>query len=315
MTATDLNLVVTDITRHAPAILGFTLAAPDGAALPGFVPGSHLMVAAGPRTNAYSLTSDGVDPAEYRISVLRVADSNGGSHWMHDHLRVGDTVAVQPPRSAFAPVSRAVKHLLIAGGIGITPILSHLRAARRWGRDVRVLYVFRDGHGAHVDDVGELAGSAAELFTGRRPFADRLPSVLANQRLGTHLYVCGPAALIDHVTSTAAGLGWPGSRIHLERFGADVADPGDPFTVVLTESGRTLEVPSGTSLLKALEDNGVQVPNLCRHGVCGECRIPVTRGTPAHRDLYLTDAEKRAGHALMPCVSRASKGATLEVPL
>lgn len=310
-----MDLVVTRVAERAPGIKSFTLAAAGGGPLLGFVAGSHVVVRAGSHANAYSLTSDGFAPTEYTISVLRVADGKGGSRWMHDHVGVGDTVVVYPPRSAFAPLPRAVKHLLIAGGIGVTPILSHLRAARRWRREVQVLYVFRDGHAGHAQDVRELAGTAAELFTDRRAFTTRLATVLTGQPIGTHLYVCGPLPMIDDVVAAATYRGWPASRVHLERFGAAALDGGDPFTVELTRTGLTLDVPSGTSLLEALEDNGVDVPNLCRQGVCGECRIPVRRGAPVHRDLYLSDEEKAAGDSLMPCVSRAEKGTTVEVPL
>src|SRR5262249_17317952 len=153
-----------------------------------------------------------------------------------------------------------------------------------------------------------------EIVTGRAALVSRLADALATQPLGTHLYVCGPGGLIDHVLETATALGWPRSRLHAERFGTDALDPGDPFDVSLTVSGRRLTVPGGTSLLEALERAGIEIPNLCRQGVCGECRIPVTAGVPLHRDLFLSDEEKEAADALMCCVSR-STGPTLEVPL
>ncbi|MFI6358597.1 PDR/VanB family oxidoreductase [Streptomyces sp. NPDC050743] len=310
----SLELTATAVDDSVPSIRSITFAAADGGPLPAFVPGSHLVIECGEKSNAYSLTSDGTDPSSYSISVLHVADGAGGSRWVHEALRVGDTVAAHMPRSAFAPVARATKHLLIAGGIGVTPIVSHLRAARLWGRTVQVLYTYRDGFAAHVDDVLKLADGAAELFAEPQEFLDRLEKVLGDQPVGTHLYVCGPPGMIDHVLARASALGWPESRLHFERFGADALDPGDPFTVTLTNTGVTLDVPSGTSLLEALESAGVPVPNLCRQGVCGECRIPLSGGTPLHRDLYLSDDEKAAGNALMACVSRAD-GTTLEVPL
>lgn len=309
-----LELVVTATVDQVPGIRSLTLAAPDGRDLPGFVPGSHLVIECGGRANAYSLTSDGAAPTSYDVSVLEVPDGSGGSRWVHRELRVGDTVTVRLPRSLFPPVARAVKHLLIAGGIGITPIVSHLRAARRWRRETEVHYVFRQGRGAHVEDVLALTDGAAELHTDRAELCARLDKALADQPLGTHLYVCGPAGLIDHVLDTARALGWPESRLHCERFGVDPLDPGDPFDVTLTATGTTLRVPSGTSLLEALEGAGLEVPNMCRQGVCGECRIPVTAGRPLHRDLFLTEEEKAAGDVLMPCVSRCT-GPSLEVPL
>lgn len=313
---TTLMLTVTSIINSANGIRTITLAHPDGSALPGFVPGSHLVVAAGTHSNAYSLVSDGANPTEYTISVLRIEEGNGGSRWLHDELAEGDQLEVRPPRSAFAPAARAAKHLLVAGGIGVTPIVSHLRAAARWQRNVQVLYAFRPGYAAHVDDVSRLAGSGAELFTTRAEFSTRLAATLEEQPVGTHLYVCGPAGFIDHVLDSATAAGWPSSRLHSERFGIDALDAGDPFRVKLTRSDRTLDVPSGTSLLEALEANDIAVPNLCRQGVCGECRIDLCGGDePIHRDLFLTDDEKKSRTAIMPCVSRAGDGCTLEVPL
>lgn len=313
MTALRLEVVaVADVTAGVRTV---TFASADGAdELPTYVPGSHIVLDCGGRPNAYSLTGDSLGPATYEISVLRVADGAGGSRWVHDELAVGDVVEALVPHSGFAPIGRAVKHLLVAGGIGVTPILSHLRAAELWGREVQVLYAHRPGRGAHVAEVRALAGDGAELFTDRAVFVDRLRVVLAHQPLGTHLYVCGPGPMMDMVLATAGELGWPPSRVHAEAFGIAALDPGAPFSVTLAPSGSTVEVPSGTSLLEALEAAGIQVPNRCRQGVCGECRLPVTAGAPLHRDLYLTDEEKRAGDAVMCCVSRAD-GPHLEVLL
>jgi ferredoxin-NADP reductase len=313
--AATLQLVVTSVAAPARDIRSITFADPAGRALPGFVPGSHVVVHAGSHTNAYSLTGDGTHPARYSISVLRVAGGNGGSRWLHDELDEGDLVTVGLPRSAFAPVARARKHLLIAGGIGITPMVSHLRAADRWQRDAQLLYVFRESSAAHLPDVTALAGARAELFTDRASFAGGLGRALCSQPVGTHLYVCGPSTMIDAVVASAEAAGWPPSRIHVERFGMDALDVGDPFRVTLTGSGRSVDVPSGTSLLEALENAGASVPSLCRQGVCGECRIPVTGGKPVHRDHYLGSDEKQAGDVIVPCVSRAEAGTTLEVPL
>ncbi|ADP84632.1 PDR/VanB family oxidoreductase [Pseudofrankia inefficax] len=314
-----LDLVVVGIAEPVPGVRSFRLAAADGRELPAFVPGSHLIVDCGGedggrRTNAYSLTSAGFAPTVYEISVLRVEGGNGGSRWLHTHLELGSRMTARPPRSGFPPIARASRHLLVAGGIGVTPIVSHLRAAARRGQDRRVLYVHRAGRGAHLDDVHGLTDGRAGIFTDRATFAARLEEALVDQPLGTHLYVCGPGPLIDRVVGSARRFGWPGSRIHVEHFGVGTTDPGEPFEVVLTRSGRTVRVPSGTSLLEALEAAGIAIPNRCRHGVCGECRTPVTGGPPLHRDLFLTVAEKAAADCLMPCVSRAS-GPRLEVPL
>ncbi|UXA16439.1 PDR/VanB family oxidoreductase [Mycobacterium sp. SMC-4] len=308
---TSLKLTVAGIDDSIPAVRTLTLTRPGGAPLPSFTPGSHLVVECGGRggpVNAYSLTGDAITPAAYVISVLRAdkpQDEPSGSRWIHDELAVGDTVLARPPRSAFAPVLRARRHLLVAAGIGITPMVSHLRGARLWGRDARLFYLHRPGRGAYADVVGELTEHAA-IHTQRAAFVAELAAGLADQPLGTHLYICGPAAFIDFVVTTATELGWPGSRIHLEHFGSAALDPGEPFTVRLSSTAEMFTVESGVSLLEALESRGIDVPNLCRQGVCGECRIPVSGGTVTHRDLFLSDDEKNAGDSMMACVSRAA---------
>jgi ferredoxin-NADP reductase len=302
---TELLLTVRAIDDGFPGVRTLTLAQPDGGVLPSFTPGSHLVIECGGTANAYSLTSDSVAPHEYVVSVLECPDGSGGSRWIHHELAVGARVVARPPRSAFPPILRARRHLLVAAGIGITPIVSHLRSAHRWGREVSLLYLHREGRGVYVDEIKAMT-DYAQIYTERGAFLDELSTALADQPFGTHLYVCGPAAFMEDAVALAAQLGWPPSRIHLERFGIDALDPGEPFEVTLTGSGDTFVVESGVSLLEALHARGHDIPNLCRQGVCGECRIPVAGGEIAHRDLFLTDADKAACDSMMSCVSRAA---------
>ncbi|MET0698754.1 MAG: PDR/VanB family oxidoreductase [Mycobacterium sp.] len=308
---TGLHLVVRTIDDGLPGIRTLTLARPDGAALPSFTPGSHLVIQCGPVTNAYSLTGDSVAPVTYTVSVLDNPAGAGGSRWIHE-LSVGDSIGTVAPRSAFAPVLTARRHLFVAAGIGITPMVSHLRSARRWDRDARLLYLHRDGRGAYVDEIKALTDHA-QIFTDRAAFLAAVATELADQPIGTHLYICGPAAFMTDVTAMATGCGWPPSRIHLERFGIDTLERGRPFEVTLAD-GQSFTVPSGVSLLEVLEDHGLAIPSLCRQGVCGECRIPVANGQVLHRDLYLSEAEKASGDTMMSCVSRAA-GDRLELNL
>ncbi len=310
---TRLPLVVVAIDDRIADIRTLTLTGTDGGALPSFTPGSHLVVECGPVINAYSLVGDGLAPVTYAISVLRCPDGAGGSQWIHRDVRVGDTLDARPPRSAFPPALRATRHLLVAAGIGITPMLSHLRSARRWGGEAELLYVHRAGRGAHVEEITALTPHVA-TFTDRTSFGAALPRALSRQPIGTHLYVCGPTQFMADVTSSAAQLGWPSSRVHVEHFGTAAFDPGRPFEVRLGTTGDTFTVASGVSLLAALQARGHEVPNLCRRGVCGECRITVTAGEILHRDLYLTERERAAGTSLMCCVSRAV-GHRLELAL
>lgn len=307
------TLEITEVVEASPEVRTFTLARPDRRSLPSYTPGSHLVVECGPSINAYSLHGDSQMPATYTISVLRAGSVRGGSRWLHER-RAGDTVLVRPPRSMFPPMQKASKHLLVAAGIGITPILSHLRAAVRWDHPVEVHYMHRPGHGIHLPQLRELAGESLHSFTDRAEFSTALDLSLQNQPIGTHLYCCGPETFMEAVRESASARGWPLERVHTERFGADVLEPGESFEVSLSVSQKVITVPPGRSLLEELEDHGFAVPNLCRQGFCGECRLSVTAGIPLHRDHYLQEDERAAADSLMCCVSRAVSD-RLEVPL
>jgi len=310
---TVLNLVVRRSTEICPDVRELAFALPGGGPLPPHPPGSHVIVECGASHNAYSLTNPGSAPQEYSIAVLRRPAGSGGSLRMHGY-RPGDEVTLSLPRSAFAPVSTARRHLLVAGGIGITPMLAHARDAVRWGRDVELLYVHRPEAGAYAEVLAGLLGDRLRRTTDAYDFTRLLQKALVSQPLGTHLYVCGPPALTDDVFGRAAAVGWPPERLHLERFTPVELEPGLPFTARLARSGHEVAVPSGTSLLDALLAAGTAVPNMCRQGVCGECRIPVRAGRPLHRDEYLTEDERAAGTSVMACVSRCEND-TLEVDL
>ncbi|MGY2078258.1 PDR/VanB family oxidoreductase [Blastococcus sp. SYSU DS0828] len=290
---------VTDRVRH------IVLTDPEGRSLAGYAPGSHVVVTAGGTRNAYSLTGSGIAPGDYRISVLRTGDG-GGSAWLHDVLRVGDLLPVEPPRSAFRPELAARKAFLVAAGIGVTPILSHLAAARAWGRPVEVVYGYRRGEAAHLEEVRELAGHDLVEAQGRVALAGALRERMAVQPWGTHAYACGPTPLLDLFTATARATGWPPARVHLEHFQARELSPGRPFTARLRHSGRELPVPSGTSLLDAVLGAGVDVPHMCRQGVCGQCLVPVAAGRVEHRDLVLDDSDRQSSTHMLACVSRAA---------
>ncbi|WP_324290681.1 PDR/VanB family oxidoreductase [Arthrobacter sp. H14-L1] len=299
-----LVLEVTNVSLQTESIISITFADPSGGPLPSYVPGSHLVVQYGGGANAYSLTGSGSAPSEYTISVLQVEGSAGGSLTMH-RLTIGDRVRVSLPRSAFAPAATATHHLLVAAGIGITPVLSHARSAAEWDIAASLIYVHRPGSGAHVAEARELLGPALTECSDRDSFLKVLTEKLTTQQLGTHLYVCGPTAFMETVLDHAREHGWSTARLHSEAFGAPELEEGEPFTVNLARSGLRLEVPAGVSLLETLENAGKSIPNMCRKGICGECSISVLRGTPQHRDLYLSEQEKAENTTMMCCVSRS----------
>lgn len=278
-----------------------------------YAPGSNIEVRCGDVRNQYSLIGDPRDTSHYAISVLRVADGGGGSRWLHDEVRRGDLLEIGPPRSAFAPPAAARHHLLVAAGIGVTPFLSYARAFARTRTSYELHYVHRARQDPHAGLLG-LPMAAVRRYEGREALAAALPELLVDARLGTHLSVCGPPAMIDATLDLARTYGWPEHRLHAERFVGIDAPPGEPFTAHLSRSGTSVEVPSGTSLLDAVTDAGADVPSLCRQGVCGECKVRVLSGRPLHHDLHLSGAQRDAGDVVMACVSR-SEGPDLELDL
>lgn len=269
--------------------------------LPGFSPGSHVQVhlplADGKVRNAYSLTSDPADTRHYRIAVRLQEVSRGGSHYLHRQVQVGDTLEISPPANLFALHSTASLHILIAGGIGITPFMAYIAALEQQRADFELHYLFRPGvSDAYVEELQQRLGSRLHAYACRPD----LSQILGDRPLGSHVYTCGPQPLLDTVRQQAKALGWPKSRVHWEAFSA--AQPGQPFDLELLRSGQRLRVGAEQSLLEALESAGLKIPNLCRGGVCGQCMTRHVSGDIEHRDSFLSPAEQ--AEFLMPCVSR-----------
>lgn len=300
-----LQLKVNRIQPLSLSVSEIALVREDGLPLPSYPPGSNLPIQwKSTGYNSYSLTGHGHEPAEYTISVQRVEDGEGGSRWAH-RLSIGDTVECVAPRAAFSPLLTAAKHLLVCAGIGVTPILSHARAHSRSGADFEVHYIHGRGPAVHLRDLERISRQRLHGYSSRGTFWSSFNRVLAEQPLGTHLYLCGPQSMIDDVIAAAQENFWPQSRLHYEAFTADHLDEGKAFRARLVKSFRVVDVPEGTSLLEALEASGVNIPNMCRKGVCGECRIQVRSGSVEHRDHFLRKNERDAGDVMMACVSRS----------
>ncbi|MCY0963932.1 PDR/VanB family oxidoreductase [Parathalassolituus penaei] len=307
------------VRNVAPTIREFSLRALNGE-LPPFSAGSHVVVtmkgqdASGKARqwkNAYSLLSDPRDPSEYRIAVRLQEQSRGGSVFMHQQVQPGDVLEITPPANLFAPLWRGHKQLLIAGGVGITPFMSYLPELQRRGANFELVYCFRGKQtGAYREQLVAALGDRLQCFDADAGERCDLGALLAAQPRGTHVYVCGPQLLLDGVRQHAALLGYPQSLVHFEEFAAP--QPGDVFSVTLNQRDLTIRVEAEQSLLEALEEKGIEVPNLCRGGVCGQCVTRVVEGQVEHRDSFLDAGERE--HCMMPCVSRA-KGKHLVLDL
>jgi vanillate O-demethylase ferredoxin subunit len=241
----------------------------------------------------------------YEIAVLHASSGRGGSTRMHS-LDIDDRVIAYGPINAFPLVVEAEEHLLLAGGIGITPLLCMARTLKSRGASMAIHYVARSP--ARMAFREELAGLGARLYFDEGDPHRGLPlrALLAEPRPARHLYVCGPAPMIAAAIETATTLGWPASHLHHESFGGAIGLVGDrPIRLHLHASRRTVEVAADESILDALLREGFDPLHDCRRGECGLCVTDVIDGVPEHRDHVLSVREHAGGKVMCTCVSRA----------
>ena len=289
----------------------FELRHPLGLPLPPFAPGSHVtvQVPGGARRN-YSLCGDPATVDAYQIAVKRDANGRGGSIAMADAVHVGELLSISAPRNNFALHPRAGNFLFIAGGIGITPILSMLRHLKTQGRSqFKLIYCTRDAAStAFLQELGspEFAGQV-QLHHDHGDINNAFDFWPVFEIPGNaHVYCCGPRGLMDAVADMSGH--WPTGAIHFESFGVDAAAyaTNAAFTVRLQKTGAEVPVAAEQSILEALRAAGHRVPSSCESGTCGSCRTTLLAGDVEHRDMVLTDGEKAT--QIMVCVSRARSG-------
>jgi vanillate O-demethylase ferredoxin subunit len=307
----ELSVQVVRKTPEATGICSFELAAPAGLQLPTFAAGAHIDVHVGPGTvRQYSLCNDPAERHRWRIAVLREPSSRGGSAGMHERVQVGDTVRVSTPRNLFA-LTPTGPSLLMAGGIGVTPLLSMAQVLHRTGRAFEMHYCARSADRMAFRSEIEEAPFARQVSfhadDGDAQQKLQIHSVLSGAAPDTHLYVCGPGGFMEHVLGAARSLGWAEERLHREYFAAGPVDTSadNAFEVQLARSGKRCLVPPDKTVLEVLLASGLDVPSSCEAGVCGTCLTRVIEGTPDHRDTFLTDDERRANDQFTPCCSRA----------
>lgn len=315
-----IEVIIRAMRLEAEGILGLELVAADGTDLPPFEAGAHIdLHLPNGLIRQYSLCNDPRERHRYRIAVLRDAASRGGSQAVHELLRIGQRLSISAPRNLFALDEQAPRSLLLAGGIGITPLLSMAWRLQALGADFALHQCVRSA---------KLAAFAERLASA--PFAARahlhcddgsteqkldLPALLAAEPADSQLYVCGPNGFMEYVLDTARAQGWAEDRLHREYFAAPEAESGGgAFTLRIASSGLELQVPEDRTALEVLEDAGFDIPVSCGQGICGTCLTRVVDGQPEHRDLFLSDEEKARNDQFTPCCSR-SRSACLVVDL
>ncbi|MRS15573.1 2Fe-2S iron-sulfur cluster binding domain-containing protein [Enterobacteriaceae bacterium RIT691] len=314
------EVTVRQVETLTSQVKRFTLVAKSGAPLPAFSGGSHIIVQMqdGEQcySNAYSLMSSPLDLSSWQIAVRQESPSKGGSQFMHQKVQAGDTLTVSTPKNLFALAPQARKHLLIAGGIGITPFLSHIPELERQQAEWQLHYCFHSPDNNAFQD--ELTASACSdrvnIHISSQGTRLDLAHLLADIEPGTHIYTCGPAALNEAVKAAAQGHGIAQEQLHFEQFMLEDTD-GEAFTLVLARSGREFTVPEDMTILQVIENNkAAKVECLCREGVCGTCETMILEGEADHRDQYFSDDEKASQQSMLICCSRA-KGPRLVLDL
>ncbi|WP_027015092.1 PDR/VanB family oxidoreductase [Comamonas composti] len=309
---TSLEVCIARKQAEAQDICSLELRALPGQSLPAFAAGAHIDVhLPGGLVRQYSLSNDCAEPDRYVIAVLRESASRGGSAAVHTQLLQGQQICISAPRNHFALQAGAKKHLLLAGGIGITPILSMARCLAREGADFTLHYSARARERMAFAEAIEASAWATRAHlhldtAGGKPQLD-IAGLLAVAEPGTHLYVCGPRGFMDAVLDTARAAGWPQEQLHYEFFAGEAGPREDDagFEIQVASTGQVVRVAPEQTVVQALESIGVCVQTSCEQGVCGTCLTRVLEGEIEHRDMYLTEEEQAANDQFTPCCSRA----------
>jgi ferredoxin-NADP reductase len=310
---TRLDLVVTELRQETPLIRAIRLARPHDEPLPSWQAGAHIKVQIPyGDERSYSLINLSADPSanrnphSYLLGVRLEQPSQGGSAYMHS-LKPGETITATPPANNFPLEATGKPVVLLAGGIGVTPLISMAAELTARRHPFRFYYAGRSRDQlALLRAIQDLVGNDVTIHTDDVSGLFDVVGLMSSLNNDEPLYCCGPMPMIDLSIKTAKELGWAESRLHFEIFTAPQPKVGDgAFEVVLNSTGETFQIPVGKSILDVLIEAGKDPMHDCKRGDCGICQVGVIEGVPDHRDFILTDAEKAAGKMMQICVSRA----------
>ncbi|MBF5007321.1 PDR/VanB family oxidoreductase [Diaphorobacter caeni] len=316
-----LKLRVRSVTHEAEGILSYELVDPANRALPRFEAGAHIDVKIpGGLSRRYSLCNSPTDVDCYRIAVLNAPGGRGGSKAMHEKVHAGDWIEVSEPHNFFAIQSGARHSVLLAGGIGITPILAMMETLAARGESFEMHYCTRDedrtAFRRRLD-----GASSSERVTVHHDGGDPakgldIASLLARHEDGKHVYFCGPGGFMSAIRDATAH--WPNDAVHFEYFGAEppkasaAALSAGASELHLTRSNKVVPIEAGQTMLDALRNAGITCESSCEAGVCGACKTAYSAGTPEHNDYLLGD-EERASQVLLCCARVAQGPMALEI--
>ncbi len=316
---TELRVVVTTKTPVADGVMSFEfapIATPgEPAVLPTAQPGAHIDVQLpNGLIRQYSLTNRSGDQERYVIGVKLEPESTGGSTCLHETVREGDVLAISAPRNNFPLRRSATRTILIAGGIGLTPLLAMAETLHAAGQPFEFHCFARSQ--AHLPFASRLEAMGASVTThlGLDPSqtARAIEQALGRHEPAAHVYLCGPAPMLDAAQQIAADSDWPEDAVHFEYFAnTNEVDRSSSFEISLARSSLTLSVGPGETILDVLRSNGVPLDASCQQGACGTCVVELLDGEPQHQDVHLKPSERAAGDRIITCVSRAAAGERL----
>ena len=318
-TPVTLQVRVLEARGLNPLIRMFRLGAVDDSALPGYTAGAHVRVRVElPDGSAdwrhYSLINFRVEagataaPTEYLIAVREEAEGRGGSRYLHEHVQPGDLLTIEVPKNDFPLQAWPDRAVLVAGGIGVTPLASMAAQRRAEGGAVRMHYAGRSRElMAFLPELQALLGDALVVHADVEAGAPLdIKSLLDGCDVQDRLYVCGPKVMLDAVLAQTQARGWTHDRVHFELFTTPAVEAGDrPFEVVIASTGQRFRVAADQTLLDGLIAHGCEPIFDCQRGECGVCATPVMDGEIDHRDYVLTARERAAGNVIQACISRA----------
>jgi ferredoxin-NADP reductase len=316
----NITVYVGRIVEETKLIKRFYLYPVDRELLPAFTGGSHIAtyVKNGDRVleRNYSLVSHPTDRTQYAIAIRKDDHSSGGSVYWHDEINVGDQLEISWPKNHFPLAYKAAKHhVFYAAGIGITPFLTMMEDLTAEGKSFELHYAAKTkADCAFYHHLNAKYPGKCRFYFSRIDTPNKMtPATMAEQRIGTHVYFCGPVSMVKEFREAAERLGYPNHSIHFELFAAEDEGPKDSFVVKLAESNKIVKVSEEETLLEALLKAGVEAPYSCKVGGCGTCEVQVVKGEVDHRDHFYKDEERHTKQVILTCCSRAKEELILEL--